>query len=154
MTFAFATHTLREMNTMSRERENHLSLQHRPGMATLRAGMGDHHAMGARIKLLREKHGYTQHRVAEKVGVETRTLQFWEAGSSRPGRTNLVLLAGVYGVTPEWILNGEPEPSKLELVLEEIRLLRAESAAREAEVLSRIEALERSISGTRPQPPR
>jgi transcriptional regulator with XRE-family HTH domain len=68
-------------------------------------------AMGARIKELRELHGLKQQYIADKVGVELRTYQFWQAGKSPPEQENLEKLAELFGVTPKYILKGDtPEP--------------------------------------------
>lgn len=67
--------------------------------------------MGARIKELREAHGFKQQWIADQIGVTLRTYQFWQAGASPPEQENLEKLALLFGVTPKYILKGEtPTP--------------------------------------------
>jgi transcriptional regulator with XRE-family HTH domain len=63
--------------------------------------------MGLRIKELRKSHGYKQQWIADQVGVELRTYQFWQAGDFAPEQENLEKLAALFGVTPKYILKGE-----------------------------------------------
>lgn len=63
--------------------------------------------MAARIKELRESHGYKQQFVADKVGVELRTYQFWQQGKHAPEQDALEKLAKLFGVTPKYILRGD-----------------------------------------------
>lgn len=67
--------------------------------------------IGQRIKELRG--GIPQPRIAEQVGVTLRAYQAWEAGDSGPAWDNLVALADLHQVTPEYIeygAAGRPRP--------------------------------------------
>lgn len=67
--------------------------------------------MGQRLKDLRASHRYKQQWIADQLGVELRTFQFWQQGKNAPEQENLVKLADLFGVTPKYILKGEtPEP--------------------------------------------
>ena len=132
--------------------------RHREACVTLRLEMARDQAqlleMGARIKELREAHGYTQQRVADHVGVTLRTYQFWQAGKSPPSRDSLEKLAELFCVTPTYITRGETP--KLEMIdgdgedadikqqleamtglvrelVDQVRLLRGELTVRDAE---------------------
>lgn len=63
--------------------------------------------MGERIRELRKLHGFKQQWIADQIGVQLRTYQFWQAGKSPPEQENLEKLAALFGVEPKYILNGE-----------------------------------------------
>jgi transcriptional regulator with XRE-family HTH domain len=120
--------------------------------------------MGARIKELRESHGFKQQWIADQIGVELRTYQFWQAGKSRPEQQHLEKLAALFHVTPKYLLRGEtPEllaartdqltrmEDQISRLAAEIRLLRAELVTRDAEELARIEGVHRAIQGLQRQ---
>ena len=48
----------------------------------------------------------TQEFVAEKLGVSRQAVSKWENGSSDPSTSNLIALAGLYGVDAAELLNG------------------------------------------------
>lgn len=88
-------------------------------------------AMGLRIKELRESRGYRQQWIADQVGVQLRTYQFWQQGKIPPSGQNLTNLAKLFGVTPKYILRGDtPDPFGSDHQIDRIeakldRLLRA-----------------------------
>lgn len=74
--------------------------------------------MGERIKLARERKGWTQARLAEAVGVSQPTVTAWESPAGhKVGRANRDRLAEALGVDPEWIEYGSgrgiEEPASL-----------------------------------------
>lgn len=108
--------------------------------------------MGARIKELRAIHGFKQQYIADQIDVDKRTYQMWQAGQTEPNQEHLEKLAALFGVTPTFILRGEtPDPlssrsdqlDQIEAMLraldEQVRLMRGETAARDAEVLKRLD---------------
>ena len=61
--------------------------------------------LAARLRMLREKAGYTPQEVAEAVGVKSlRTIYDWESGNSQPQITQLPVLAEIYGIKIRTIL--------------------------------------------------
>ena len=70
---------------------------------------------GLRIKLYREKNGYSQEDLARILGVTRRTVSRWEQNSSKPNEAELKRLATLLGVTEDEILSDEDDlisPSK------------------------------------------
>lgn len=60
---------------------------------------------GLRIKLYREKNGYSQEDLARILDVTRRTVSRWEQNSSKPNGDELKRLATLIGVTEEELLN-------------------------------------------------
>jgi transcriptional regulator with XRE-family HTH domain len=129
--------------------------------ATLLAQMADLER-GARISELREQRHFTQSVVAERVGVTLRGYQEWEAGGGIQWE-NAKKLAKVLGTTPDILMSGPPpampdiapdreQLNRIEAALadvnEQVRLLRAETAVRDAEVLKQIAELQRPTPGS------
>lgn len=70
---------------------------------------------GLRIKLYREKNGYSQEDLARILVVTRRTVSRWEQNSSKPNGDELKRLATLLGVTEDEILSDEDDlirPSK------------------------------------------
>lgn len=70
---------------------------------------------GLRIKLYREKNGYSQEDLARILDVTRRTVSRWEQNSSKPNGDELKRLATLIGVTEDKILSDEDDlirPSK------------------------------------------
>ena len=70
---------------------------------------------GLRIKLYREKNGYSQEDLARILDVTRRTVSRWEQNSSKPNEVELKRLATLLGVTEDEILSDEDDlirPSK------------------------------------------
>jgi SOS-response transcriptional repressor LexA len=61
----------------------------------------------SRIKLQRLVHGLTQEYLAKKLGINRVSISQWERGDTSPKGNNLVRLAEILGVKPEWLLFGE-----------------------------------------------
>lgn len=60
----------------------------------------------ARIKSQRLVHGLTQESLAKKLGINRVSISQWERGDTSPKGNNLVRLAEILGVKPEWLLFG------------------------------------------------
>ncbi|ADZ71220.1 helix-turn-helix domain-containing protein [Polymorphum gilvum] len=73
--------------------------------APLRGG-GPERTLGERICLARDAAGLSTAQLARRLGVRTATLQAWESDRAEPRSNRLVLLAGVLGVSPTWLLVG------------------------------------------------
>lgn len=61
----------------------------------------------SRIKSQRLVHGLTQESLAKKLGINRVSISQWERGDTSPKGNNLVRLAEILGVKPEWLLFGE-----------------------------------------------
>jgi transcriptional regulator with XRE-family HTH domain len=66
------------------------------------------------MALLREV-GWTAHRVADELGVHTRTARRWAAGTNQPNPANLIALRGVVGqlAMRQYTLSGQPTDEAL-----------------------------------------
>lgn len=64
----------------------------------------DNSILARRLKNLREKNGYLQKFVADKVGVRSNTLSGYENGTRSPDPEMLVKLADLYGVSTDYLL--------------------------------------------------
>ena len=60
--------------------------------------------IGERLAIIRRKNGYTQARLAAKLGVSLPTVRAWEQGKSSPKYDTLVQLCKLYDVTSDFIL--------------------------------------------------
>lgn len=139
--------------------------------------MADHYKveLGRAIKRRREELGLTQKDLAELTHYkEAQTVSRWERGENSPGDLEVVaralqwsladLVAGIdppnrrtarrfgIAVEPPTDLPGGLEDLVSGLA-EQVRLLRAETAARDAEVLKRIDEALRSTQRSQGQPP-
>ena len=63
-------------------------------------------ALGARVRELRKKAGYSQEDVAFRAGIHRTQVSLLESGSRMPRVETLVKLAGALGVTTDEILDG------------------------------------------------
>lgn len=63
--------------------------------------------VGQRIVQARKAKGMTQATLAHNLGVKTSTLTAWEHDRSEPRSNRLVTLAGLLGVSPLWLLQGD-----------------------------------------------
>ena len=62
---------------------------------------------GKILKDLREKFGYSLEEVAKKVSSTSATISRYETGQRKINGENLVKLAKLFNVSPEYLLNGE-----------------------------------------------
>ncbi|MCH5202283.1 MAG: DUF4097 family beta strand repeat protein [Oscillospiraceae bacterium] len=62
-----------------------------------------------RLLQYRKQSGFSQEELAEKIGVSRQAVSKWERAEASPDTDNLILLAGIYGVTLDELLTGEPE---------------------------------------------
>lgn len=63
--------------------------------------------MGERIKRKRKEKGWGQLVLADKIGVSTNIVSFWERDLASPSLINLMCLADVFGVTIDWLVRGK-----------------------------------------------
>ncbi len=93
--------------------------------------------LGDRIVAAREAAGYSQKKLASRLGVKLKTVQGWEEDRTEPRANKLQMMTGILGVSLVWLMSGEGEgvsepteaPSGLEDIqdaLEELQSLRAD----------------------------
>lgn len=63
--------------------------------------------VGDRVRRLRKSRGWDQAELGEQVGVDRPSVSNWERGVFTPSGENLIRLAGVFGVTTDYLLYGE-----------------------------------------------
>lgn len=56
---------------------------------------------------LRKEHGFTQERLAERIGVSRQAISRWEAGETVPEAALLIRLCDVYHVSADYLLRDE-----------------------------------------------
>ncbi|MFQ2071148.1 LexA family protein [Aeromonas veronii] len=63
-----------------------------------------------RIKELRKKHGLTQQKLGELIGVKKSSISQWENDEHSPSGDNLAQLSKVFGVSAHWLSTGKGSP--------------------------------------------
>ena len=81
-------------------------------MSTTRFDENDHFnetiaTLGDRLEAAREAKGLTLDGLAEKLGVDARTLEAWESDADAPRGNRIQMLAGLLNVSIVWLINGE-----------------------------------------------
>ena len=61
---------------------------------------------GERVKILRNKHGYSMQGLANKLGVTKSSVNMWENGGSIPRPKTLIALAQTLNVSTDYLLKG------------------------------------------------
>ena len=56
-----------------------------------------------RFKDLREEKGISQEKLADELGISHGIISFWENGKREPKLSNLILLAGYFGVSIDYL---------------------------------------------------
>lgn len=93
--------------------------------------------LGDRIVAAREAVGYSQKKLASRLGVKLKTVQGWEEDRTEPRANKAQMMSGILGVSLVWLLSGEGEgvfePSDatsgsedIQGILDEIRTLRTD----------------------------
>ncbi|MBU5213257.1 helix-turn-helix domain-containing protein [Heyndrickxia oleronia] len=60
--------------------------------------------LGDRIKLLRDKHNYSQKRVASALGISNVQLSRYESGDRKPDPEMITMIADYFGVSTDFLL--------------------------------------------------
>ena len=63
-----------------------------------------------RLLQYRKSSGLSQEELAEKIGVSRQAVSKWERAEASPDTDNLIILAKVYGVSLDELLQGEGAP--------------------------------------------
>ncbi len=64
-------------------------------------------SLGDRLKIARERKGYTQVYVRDKTRINNKTLSGYEKGVSEPDTKTISVLADLYEVSYRWLLTGK-----------------------------------------------
>jgi len=65
--------------------------------------------LGGRLSAARDAAGITVELLAGQLGVRKETILAWESDRSEPRPSRLVKLAGIFGVSPLWLMTGTGE---------------------------------------------
>ena len=95
--------------------------------------------LGDRIVAAREAVGYSQKKLASRLGVKLKTVQGWEEDRTEPRANKAQMMSGLLGVSLVWLLSGEGEgvieptdttsgSEDIQGILDEIRSLRTDMA--------------------------
>lgn len=111
-----------------------------PSSSALLIAMPDEDTLGGRLVRAREARALSIGDVANQLGVKRETVAAWESDRSEPRINRLVMLAGILGVSPTWLISGrglgvadEEEPDSpaiqpaVETTILELRRLYAET---------------------------
>ena len=73
--------------------------------------MLENSTVGARISNARITKGYSEHQLAQRIGVQASSIEHWESGEREPRANRLNQLAGVLDVSIMWLMAGDDSPS-------------------------------------------
>ena len=65
--------------------------------------------LSEKIKILRDKNGYTQSELAKKVGLTRSAVNAWEMSNAIPSTEIIIKLAKIFGVTTDYLLGVDNE---------------------------------------------
>ncbi|HEX8903802.1 MAG TPA: helix-turn-helix transcriptional regulator [Longimicrobiaceae bacterium] len=102
----------------------------------------DRRAIGHRIRMLRERRGFTRDELAARVGVHAGSIARWETGGSVPHAYTLERIAEACGGGTEWIRTGRSETGA------ETAAPNGEEEARD--VFASLDAVARFVEGIAP----
>lgn len=85
----------------------------------------DNDTLGGRLSRARESAGYAESKFARTLGIKKQTLLSWETDRSEPRANRLIMIAGLLGVSPAWLLHGIGE-SPQEGLSDELNMLRGQ----------------------------
>lgn len=91
-----------------------------PNTFAIASNSPDSDTLGGRISRAREGLGLSTAQLARRLGVKTNTVQAWETDRSEPRANRIIMLAGMIGVSPAWLLTGigdAPETTDMHLDL-------------------------------------
>ena len=80
--------------------------------------------LGGRITLSRESINLTDAQLSRRFGVMLKTVRNWETDRSEPRGNKLATLAGVLGVSLQWLVTGDDNVTRVDENVEETRSLK------------------------------
>jgi len=72
---------------------------------------GERATLGARIRELRLKRGWTQQELAERVGIQQKQISSYERGANVPSGQTFIALAEAFGVSLDYLAQISPHSS-------------------------------------------
>jgi len=94
--------------------------------------------LGERIGVARDRAGLSEAELATHLAVQRQTIDSWEGDGAEPRANKLMMLAGILGVTPAWLLSGagdgvsSPDEAATTLIDDKALRLRLADELREA----------------------
>lgn len=73
-------------------------------------------SLGEKIKMLREKHGWTQSQAAEKIGISSQVLSNYERNYRSPDKETLSKFALLYNRSLDWLLGISDDDSDKKMI--------------------------------------
>ena len=104
--------------------------------------------LGGRLSFARDAAGISVEVLADRLGVRRETVLAWESDRSEPRPSRLLDMAGIYGVSPLWLMTGGGEgPGEVsdERALEAVRIEFSRLVTAHQEMGRLIEATARQI---------
>lgn len=104
--------------------------------------------LGGRISTARDALDMSVPQLARRLGVKTETISAWEGDRSEPRANRLIMLAGILGVAPTWLLSGfgsAPASQSVNSALGVVTLQLAKLKEQHQRTAAAIDALEREI---------
>lgn len=108
----------------------------------------DSDTLGGRIWRARDALELSTQQLARRLGVKTETIAAWEGDRSEPRANRLIMLAGVLGVSPTWLLSGigeAPSAQGLDSGLNVVRMQLAKVKQQHERTGAAIEMLEAEL---------
>lgn len=65
--------------------------------------------IGERIMILRERKGYTQKQLAQRLGISRNAVNLWEMSMSSPSMESLIELSKIFHVSTDYLLGLETD---------------------------------------------
>ena len=93
--------------------------------------------IGQKIKELRQENNLTQEELAEELGVSFQAISRWENSTTYPDITMLPIIASMFNVTIDYLLDMDSYKTKEEIdkTLEQVDILFNEGKTKEREVI-------------------
>ena len=76
--------------------------------------------LGARIAILRRSLGMSQAELARALGISASAVGMYEQGRREPSMEIVSAMAKIFGVTIDYLVNGQPETKKDQVILDEV----------------------------------
>jgi transcriptional regulator with XRE-family HTH domain len=67
--------------------------------------------LGERLRIARERKGYSQTEVYRRTNINNKTLSRYEKDGSEPDKDTLITLSNLYDVRVEWLVTGKATPT-------------------------------------------
>ena len=72
--------------------------------------------LGDRIRYLRRMKKFTQQELSRLLKVSSSTIAMWENGQRDPGTSMLAELSKLFGVSVDWLLNGDEKSIQINVL--------------------------------------